>query len=309
MLLLNATNLGILPDYSGTSFVAPFGNTKINTSIVKFGSGSIQFNGYTDYISIKGSSEPYQFTGTQDFTIEFWAYFRDVFRTQVLYDSRPLGVRTGGYVTISLYYNQATTQDASSAGVNIATVVTTTGSKTRTAFTLNINSAYNYAGYFPAGSKVVMTPYSGGAQGSGYLEGTVVSFVGYTLTVDMDATFGSGTYTTWTIKDAGSAILTADIGTRTIRATSYTVQPNYGWAFITVCRKNQVVRFFLDGIQQGPDVPMNEYLDDAVDRPFFGVDSSNMANYFNGYLDDIRITRYARYETNFPPPSLAFQIK
>jgi hypothetical protein len=309
MLLLGATNLGILPDYSGTSFVAPFGNTKISTSIVKFGSGSIQFNGYMDYISIKGSNAPYQFAGTQDFTIEFWAYFRDIFRTQVLYDSRPLGVRTGGYVTIYLYYNQATTQDASSASTNILTVVTTPGSKTRVAFTLNISSVYNYAGYFPTGGKVVMTPYSGGQQGSGYLEGTVVSFVGYTLTVDMDATYGSGSYTTWTIKDGGSAVLSCDVGTRTIRATSYTVQPNYGWTFVAVCRKNQVLRFFLDGIQQGPDVPMSEYLDDAVDRPFFGVDSSNMANYFNGYLDDIRITRVARYETTFAPPTLAFQIK
>lgn len=313
MLLMSCLNLGILPDWSGTSFVVPYANATVDSSVVKFGSGSVAFNGYSDYLSIRnGSQEPYQFTGEQDFTIEFWVYCVDIQRTQVFYDTRPLGVRTGGYVTAYLYYNPATTQSATSSGINLVTVDPTKahGDAAKTfAFTLPISSVYNYAGYFAVGSKVFINPLTGtGAPGGGYMEGTVYSYVGTTLTVDITYSTGGGTYTTWIIQDNGTAVFSCDVGTRTIRATSTTVQPN-AWTFITICRKNQVLRFFVDGIQQGTDVPMTEYLDDAFDRPFFGVDSSNMANYFNGYMDDIRISRIGRYDTTFAAPALAFLLK
>ena len=313
MLMMNTLNLGILPDYSGTSFVVPYANASISTGVVKFGTGSIQFNGYTDYISIKsGSQAPYQFTGTQDFTVEFWVYCRDVQRTQVFYDTRPLGVRSGGYVTAYLYYNPATTQSATSSSINLVTVNPTKphGDAAKTfAFTLPISSVYNYAGYFAVGSKVFLSPISGsGAPGGGYMEGTVYSYVGTTLTVDITYVTGGGSYTQWIVQDNGTAVFSCDVGTRTIRATSATVQPNY-WQFITICRKNGVLRFFVDGVQQGTDVAMTEYLDDAYDRPFFGVDSSNMANYFNGCMDDIRISRIGRYSSNFDAPTLAFILK
>ena len=140
------------------------------------------------------------------------------------------------------------------------------------------------------------------------MEGVVVSYVGTTLTIDASYVTGGGSYTTWIIQDSGTAVFSCDVGSRTIRATSTVVQPR-AWTFITICRKDQVLRFFVDGIQQGTDVPMTEYLDDAFDRPFFGVDSSNMANYFNGYMDDIRISRIGRYDTTFAAPTLAFFIK
>ena len=313
MLMLNSLNLGILPDWSGTSFVMPYGNTDVDTSIVKFGSGSVAFNGYTDYLSIKnGSQAPYQFTGEQDFTVEFWVYCNDIQRTQVFYDTRPLGVRTGGYVTAYLYFNPATTQGATSGGINLVTVdpTKTTGNALKTFdFTLSISSIYNYAGYFPVGSKVFLNPLTdSGTVGGGYMEGTVVSYIGTTLKIDATYATGGGTYTKWIIQDNGTAVFSCDVGTRTIRATATTVQPR-AWTFITICRKDQVLRFFVDGIQQGTDVPMTEYLDDAFDRPFFGVDSSNMANYFNGYMDDIRISRIGRYDTTFAAPTLAFFIK
>ena len=318
MLLMSSLNLGILPDYSGTSFVVPYGNASVNTSVVKFGSGSVQFNGYSDYLSIKGGSQsPYQFTGDQDFTVEFWVYCNDIQRTQVFYDTRPLGVRTGGYVTAYLYYNPATTQGATNGGSNpLSTNLTNVNvnaplgdASRRFTFTLPISSTYNYAGYFAVGSKVFITPLTAsGAPGSGYVEGVVYSYQGTTLTVDLSYATGSGSYSTWIIQDSGTAVFSCDVGTRTIRATSVTVQPRL-WTFITICRKNQILRFFINGIQQGPDVPMNESLDDAFDRPFFGVDSSNMANYFNGYMDDIRISRLGRYDTNFSSPTIAFFIK
>ena len=59
-------------DYSGQNNVDTVGNAQINTSIKKFGTGSVKFDGTGDYLEIP-SSDAFDL-GTDDWTIEGWIY-------------------------------------------------------------------------------------------------------------------------------------------------------------------------------------------------------------------------------------------
>lgn len=68
-LLLNFTNAGIF-DSAAKNDIDTIGNTQISTSVKKFGTGSIYFDGTGDWLTIPGGSQ-FAF-GTGDFTIECW---------------------------------------------------------------------------------------------------------------------------------------------------------------------------------------------------------------------------------------------
>ena len=68
-LLLNGTNAGIV-DSSADVDLETVGNTQISTSVKKFGTGSIYFDGTGDWLTIPGGDQ-FAF-GTGDFTIECW---------------------------------------------------------------------------------------------------------------------------------------------------------------------------------------------------------------------------------------------
>jgi hypothetical protein len=73
-LLLNFTNAGI---YDGTMNTIPetVSTVQVNTSVVKYGSGSIAFNGTSTSLTFPDTSKYNLFNlGTGDFTIEFWFY-------------------------------------------------------------------------------------------------------------------------------------------------------------------------------------------------------------------------------------------
>ena len=74
-LLLNFVNGGII-DKSSNSVLSVIGNTKVSTAQIKYGSGSIYFDGTGDYLSIPNN--PLFNFGTGDFTIEWWWYNKDV---------------------------------------------------------------------------------------------------------------------------------------------------------------------------------------------------------------------------------------
>ena len=74
-LLLNYTNAGIYDGKMGC-VVETVSTAQVSTSPVKYGSGSIKFNGTTDRLTIK-RSDLFDF-GTGDFTIESWILFNSV---------------------------------------------------------------------------------------------------------------------------------------------------------------------------------------------------------------------------------------
>jgi hypothetical protein len=70
-LLCNFTNAGVI-DATGRNVIETVGNAQVDTSVKKFGLGSMKFDGTGDYLVIPGA-ENFNL-GTGNFTIEFWVY-------------------------------------------------------------------------------------------------------------------------------------------------------------------------------------------------------------------------------------------
>jgi hypothetical protein len=70
-LLLNYTN-GAIFDNAMMNDLETVGNAQISTSVKKYGTGSLYFDGSGDYLTIAGT--PNLAFGTGNFTIELWAY-------------------------------------------------------------------------------------------------------------------------------------------------------------------------------------------------------------------------------------------
>lgn len=71
-LLLNFTNASII-DSTGKNDLETVGDAQISTSVKKFGTGSLKFDGTGDFLSTPNASQ-FDF-GTGDFTVEFWVNF------------------------------------------------------------------------------------------------------------------------------------------------------------------------------------------------------------------------------------------
>jgi len=82
------------------------------------------------------------------------------------------------------------------------------------------------------------------------------------------------------------------------------------WTHIAVCRSVTSTRLFINGTQSGSTyTDSNNYLGPAL-RPMIGATGfSSGGSAFDGYMDDLRITRFARYTANFTPPAAAFSLR
>lgn len=84
-LLLNGTNAAIF-DSAADNNLETVGNAQVSTSVKKFGTGSMAFDGSGDYLFTP--LKPELGYGTGDFTIEFWAYPNNSTGVQVIVDQR-----------------------------------------------------------------------------------------------------------------------------------------------------------------------------------------------------------------------------
>ena len=75
------------------------------------------------------------------------------------------------------------------------------------------------------------------------------------------------------------------------------------WYHIAVTRSSNTLTLWVNGVSDGTVTDSNNY--SASGRLALGISHSN--EYFNGYMDDVRITKgVARYTTTFTPPTAAF---
>jgi hypothetical protein len=89
---------------------------------------------------------------------------------------------------------------------------------------------------------------------------------------------------------------------------SNTTFNNNVWNHIALTRSGTTLRLFLNGTQVGSATNSTNFVTDTF---MIGQTSASGTNYyFQGYMDDFRITKgYARYTANFTPPTSAFKTK
>lgn len=105
-LLLNNTNAGIY-DGKMANNLETVGNAQVSTSVVKYGSGSMAFDGTGDYLVARSS--PLFALGTADFTVEFWIWINALPATSAY--TTYFSTRTGGTgMDIQLFNNAGTYQ-------------------------------------------------------------------------------------------------------------------------------------------------------------------------------------------------------
>lgn len=89
--------------------------------------------------------------------------------------------------------------------------------------------------------------------------------------------------------------------------TTYSSSMGTGqWYHLAVTRSSGTTRVFLDGVLLGSSTSSLPF---ATGRSLqIGVNPASSGEYWNGYIDDLRITKgYARYTSNFTPPTSALK--
>ena len=125
-LLTNFTN-GAIFDNAMMNDLETVGNAQISTSVVKFGTGSLAFDGTGDYLT--GKSNPIYAIGTANFTVEAWVYptafsaYRAVFdtRTTLSNGGMDLGLASSSAGVWGLYKGSAVTVVQSSTNLTLNT--------------------------------------------------------------------------------------------------------------------------------------------------------------------------------------------
>jgi hypothetical protein len=124
---------------------------------------------------------------------------------------------------------------------------------------------------------------------------------------------GGATNTNWGLfKDAptqGYIIFYASDGTTyQISGIGGAATLNDGsWHHVAVTRSGSSFKVFVDGTQVGSTGTYSGSISSTA-RPL-KLGYNGTAEYLNGYLDDVRITKgYARYTANFTPPTAAFPL-
>jgi hypothetical protein len=96
-LLLNYTN-GQIYDNAMMNNLVTVGNAQVSTSIYKYGTGSMYFDGTGDYLVAPNNANQNFNFGTGDFTIETWVYFNSLANLPVLFQK--MSGTTGWFIEV-----------------------------------------------------------------------------------------------------------------------------------------------------------------------------------------------------------------
>jgi hypothetical protein len=80
------------------------------------------------------------------------------------------------------------------------------------------------------------------------------------------------------------------------------------WVHVALVRNSSnVVTWYVDGVAASTTVTISGVLAPAASAVWIGAQRD--PQYSSGYIDDMRITQYARYTANFTPPAAAFPLQ
>ena len=111
--------------------------------------------------------------------------------------------------------------------------------------------------------------------------------------------------------NASNLIWQSSSGVTNLLTNSATSILNNAWHHVAVVRSSGTLKMYFDGVAQSTTVSDSTNYTFASSGLQIGSDSiqgsSGMnVGYLSGYIDDLRITKYARYTANFTPPTSAF---
>jgi hypothetical protein len=124
---------------------------------------------------------------------------------------------------------------------------------------------------------------------------------GYIITCGVNTSAGN-----WNISLFSSSLYwQSQYGVTNLYNRSATSLLDGNWHHVAITRASGVQRMFFDGVLQGATVAdTTDYIMTTASQ--FGIG----LNGFDGYIDDLRITKgYARYTANFTPPASAFPLQ
>jgi hypothetical protein len=131
---------------------------------------------------------------------------------------------------------------------------------------------------------------------------TIYSF-GYGISGDIILQTGNGDGKIVVYTGNPSAAVATDSG-----STVNTSQ----WYHIAVVRNGSTITIYRDGVSVGSGTSATAHNPSTASTLIIGGGSNSGFNnyYFNGYIDDLRVTKgYARYTSNFTPPTSALKDK
>lgn len=103
------------------------------------------------------------------------------------------------------------------------------------------------------------------------------------------------------IDDGGvHSIMFSNGNASTIRITGAVNVTNGLWHHVALVRFNGLITLYINGAQTGTPYASTQVFNAGVPR--IGMQADSISGAFNGYIQDFRITRYARYRSNFAVP-------
>jgi hypothetical protein len=79
------------------------------------------------------------------------------------------------------------------------------------------------------------------------------------------------------------------------------------WYHIAVTKASGTVRVFVNGTQQNSFANSTTFTQGTAQIGYLNI--ASFYDYFPGYIDDLRVTKYARYTANFTPPTTGFPLQ
>jgi hypothetical protein len=205
---------------------------------------------------------------------------------------------------------------------NVSLLLHMDGANGSTTFTDN---SANALAITRTGTAAISTAQSQFGGASAYFDGST----GYlSLTGNSSFQFGTGDFTieAWVYISANAANQQTFLDTRgtatatpftfgiyqsklafydgTMRQSSATVTTGQ-WYHFSACRSGGTLRLFIDGISYYSASSTTNFTTGA-NSIYIGRGFDAAAYYTNGFIDDIRISKFARHSANFTPPTSAF---
>jgi hypothetical protein len=97
------------------------------------------------------------------------------------------------------------------------------------------------------------------------------------------------------------------VGTVCSGTTQFTTIINPGWHHVALVRTGNTLKLFVDGVQEGGDQTITGSVNDSANALSVGRLGEEVANYWNGWIDEFRLSvSIARWTANFAPPQVAY---